>query len=436
MSSSVENPLAEFFSCGVEAADIQALFPLLRAREALSAFITLFRGGDDEVLIRLLVLRDIGARSNAPRWSPQDLRDHFAYLDAVKLDTVLQRLRKEGLLRWDEQERLYQVSSVGRTALAAIATLLQFSQEEDAELGYITAQVAAGQAVGKISTEALHHLLGRLNELQSEFEQAIVSGSEFRIRDAEQRLSSVWHWVEKGTDIVRAIAADANLDTPTHQIAQAIGQAQGRIMRLNAMFQRALNQIDKQKVHLGASGLSSSNINEWLRALPLDRLNTLLESAIQYCPEPAFLLTDVVADQAEYELLERVRLSAEETTLPSPSITPEIEAAEGERLQVLENWLPTLQAIDAPCELAEIIIGGTYSQAAYRLSLLALLNDTESRAMTGPVADLARLPLILKIDNELTPIKENEVAEMSGGEISPRSHASEMAKSETTNTHS
>jgi len=55
--------LEEFFAPGVEAGDLPALFPLLRAREALDAFITLFRGGEDEVMVRLLVLREIGARA-------------------------------------------------------------------------------------------------------------------------------------------------------------------------------------------------------------------------------------------------------------------------------------------------------------------------------------------------------------------------------------
>ena len=40
------------------------------------------------MLVRLLVLREIGARAEAPRWNPQELQGHFAYLDPVKLDTV------------------------------------------------------------------------------------------------------------------------------------------------------------------------------------------------------------------------------------------------------------------------------------------------------------------------------------------------------------
>ena len=54
----------EFFRPGVEPEDLPALFPLLRARDALGAFTALFRGTDEDVLVRLLVLREIGHRGD------------------------------------------------------------------------------------------------------------------------------------------------------------------------------------------------------------------------------------------------------------------------------------------------------------------------------------------------------------------------------------
>ena len=135
--------LNEFFRDGIELADLPALFPLMRARETLNAFITLFRGGDDEVMVRLMILREIGARAEAPRWSPQELRAHFAYLDPTKLNTVLLRLRENDLLIWDNDESLYQISSAGRIALAAISTLIGFATlaQALARNGYLVAAV-------------------------------------------------------------------------------------------------------------------------------------------------------------------------------------------------------------------------------------------------------------------------------------------------------
>ncbi|MGL4996319.1 MAG: hypothetical protein ACRC6G_09155, partial [Deefgea sp.] len=117
-----ENDLSQFFANGFAPDDLPSMASLLRARHYLDAFITLFRGGDDEVLVRLLILREIGARADAPRWSPQDLQSHFSYLNSIKLDTVLKRLRENGLLIWDGDEQLYAMSESGRVALAALGT--------------------------------------------------------------------------------------------------------------------------------------------------------------------------------------------------------------------------------------------------------------------------------------------------------------------------
>lgn len=43
---------------------------LLQARPLLAAFSTLFHGSEAEVLMRLLVLREIGRETDAPRWGP------------------------------------------------------------------------------------------------------------------------------------------------------------------------------------------------------------------------------------------------------------------------------------------------------------------------------------------------------------------------------
>ena len=152
-------PLTQFLAGGVLERDLQALAPLMRARGMLNAFVMVFRGGEAEILIRLLVMREIGARPDAPRWSPQELAQHFSYLDAVKLNTVLDRLKDFGLLVWDSEDRTYQLSGTARVALSALANVLALPEGEDADLAYITSQVAAGQSIGRPSLEALNLLL-------------------------------------------------------------------------------------------------------------------------------------------------------------------------------------------------------------------------------------------------------------------------------------
>lgn len=412
--------LRDFFRPGVVVEDLPALLPLLRAREALDAFVALFRGGDEEVLVRLLVLREIGARGENPAWSTQELRAHFGYLDEVKLQTVLHRLREKSLLVWDAEASRYQVSPSGRMALSALSTLLQFTGEEGAEIGYITSQLAAGQSLGRVSDSDLQHLLSRLVELQEEFNRSVLSGSEHRIRRSEKKLGSVLKWVEKGTEILRELAADEELDSACHRVAQRIGQVQSRMLKMSSVFQRTLNQLESQKVHLGRTGLSSSDINRWLRELPLERLCALAgEGALLSPPQTGFLLGDIALDVAEHELIDRVRAEAADASLPPAREAPASTAlpVEREDLVVLGRFMKELRRIEAGAPVEEAVPAEDFATTSYRLSLMALLGDPESRTLDGPVAELARLPLRLELTGEVVEVGRCGVAQMSAGRL-------------------
>lgn len=410
----------EFFQPGFDPADLGSLAGLMRARPFLDAFITLFRGGEDEVLVRLLVLREIGARAAAPRWSPQELQIHFSYINPVKLDTVLKRLRDNGLLIWDSDEQLYDLAQTGRVALAALSTLVQFA-EGDAELGYLTAQVAAGQAMGRVSHETLQHLLARLNELYRAFEEALESQSEFQIRSAQQKLESVWQWVQKGTDVMRTILEDETLDLATLNQAQAIALAQSRMLRLTGVFQRRLSELAAQRVHLGQSGLTSTNVADWLRGQTQEALADLGRDLLHFHPEPLFVTPEEMLDVAEFELLERDRPEQRAADLPLSSSAELASEMEVERLldaEALHEELRHLQ-IDAP--LTEVVLADTYKQTAYRLSLLALLGDADAATEASVVADLVRLPLRLETEDALDYPDHPEVAAITRGRLQKRS---------------
>lgn len=407
----------EYFRPGIEPADLPSLFPLLRAKDALSAFTALFRGSDDDVFIRLLVLREIGHRGEQPLWGIQELRAHFAYLDETKLQTVLHRLRETDLLVWSSESSLYQISPHGRMALSALSVLLRFSEEEGGEIGYITAQLAAGQALGRVANEDLQHLLSRLVELEEEFGRAILSGSELRIRRAEKKLVSVLNWVEKGTEIMKVIAADPDLDQATHRVAQKIGQLQARMLRMSSVFQRTLNQLERQKVHLGQSGLSTSDIHRWLRELDGDRLCELLGESVLFPAQLGCLLGDIALDVAEFELIDRVRAEAEDTSLPPAFEAPSAEAMPmvEEDLGRLRDFMAELVTIEADLPLENAIPAVDFATTSYRLSLAALLGDPESGSVDGAVADLARLPLVMRFAGGAVKVGRHEVESMSAG---------------------
>lgn len=390
-----DESLAEYLAPGVVLADLPSLHPLRAARRLLCAFTALFHGGEDGVMVRLLVLREIGARSGAPQWSPRELEAHFAYLDTVKLDTVLKRLREHELLVWDGERRMYQLSAVGRMALTALDQLLKFSVESDDELGFITAQVAAGAAVGRVSPDVLRHLLARLTELEDEFSSAVQSGSEFQLRRAQDKLESVWHWMEKGTEVMRTLGAEGLPDDASWRIAQEIGARQSRIMRMTGVFQRELSAIVRQQVHLSRGGLTFGELAAWLRGLTAAELAAFALGPVSPVPEPYFVLPDVMIDVAEYELCERSRDKARSSTLPPPADATETAEYAQPPPPELAHLATLLGALDAPMRLADAVVGGSYRSAAYRYSLLPLIGE---KTGDPDLASFAELKVRLEFD--------------------------------------
>ncbi|MBC7861281.1 MAG: hypothetical protein H7Z39_21380, partial [Burkholderiaceae bacterium] len=312
--------LQAHFQPNVSADEIEQVFHLKRAQPLLQVFTALFHGGFDGVLVRLLVLRELAADTDTPAFTRPDINQKLAYLLPESLETVLMRLRGNQLLAWDAQQAVYRVTPMARNVLSAIDALLSLGQSEDeAEMGFLLSQVAGAQAMGGVSVEQLQHLLGRLNELTEEFADAIASGSEFRLRTAQAKWNMACDWVEKGSQIILAITADENADGATHKAAQAIGRAQSTLLNMQGMFSRALNQIERQRVHLGQSGLSTTDIKRWL--LAHDDLAQLAEGAIDQPVRPLFSTPAEMIDVAETELLTE-RAAALAGGLPSGEDAP------------------------------------------------------------------------------------------------------------------
>ncbi|WP_374337117.1 hypothetical protein [Leeia sp.] len=426
--SDLVSGLPEFFSTDLPPGELPMLRPLLAARPLLQAFIALFRGGEEEVMVRLLVLREIGARADLPRWSPQALQQQFSYLNPVKLDTVLKRLREHDLLIWDSDSGDYALSEQARAALAALSTLFSFASDPDQELDYLTSQVAAGQAVGKVSEEALRHLLGGLNTLHQEFTDALESQSEFRIQAAQGKLERVWQSVEKATAVARTVYSDEEQPVSIVHTAQAISLAQSRMLALTGTFKRRLAQLQQQRVHLGQSGLTTRDISAWLQQQSQARLANLLEALLPALPDTAFLTSDELLDVAEFELIDRDRPQTLATSLPPVETAPDADAPTVERLIAAERLFERLQAVHSDTRLLDAVLTDSYATTAYRLSLLSLLGDPETATDHSVVAQLARLPLQLDSDGRIETVTDHHAIEsISHGLLRPLNPTDESA---------
>ncbi len=415
---SPDERLGDWFVHGIAPEDVTALRPLTQARASIQALMTLFHGTEDAVLIRLLVLRELGARAGEPWFSASELRQQFPYLDESKLENLIGRLRVNGILAWDPETSRYRVSPAGRMLIAAFSSLLKFD-DDGGELGFLAGQLAAGGAVGGVAAEDLQHLLARLTELKDEFERAILSGSEARIRDAARRLDKVWPLIDKGSAVLRAITETADLDGPAHRIAQRVGQVQSELLRMSGSFQRALSQLESQKVHLGATGLSSADIAAWLRSRNQSQLAALLADAVAPTPSFAFVLGDIALDVAEFELIDKTRPERLDTPLPvahEAAVDAAAESAAPDYAE-LERWRDDLRVAPDGWPLEQALPLRDYELTSYRLSLLSLLGDSESAALEGPVADLARLARRPEWSGRAVAVGRDGVEEISAGRL-------------------
>ncbi|MGH8809833.1 MAG: hypothetical protein ACREX0_18320, partial [Noviherbaspirillum sp.] len=193
-----QTSLQAYFKPEISPDDVEQVFRLKRAQPLLQAFTALFHGGFDGVLVRLLVLGELASDAQSGALSRADINAKLGYLDPDSLETVLARLRSHQLLAWDAAQGVYRITPTARNVLAAIDGLLAIDQDEDeADVGFLLSQVAGAQAVGGVTVEQLQHLLGRLVDLTDEFRDAIASGSEFRLRAAQEKWNTACDWVDK-----------------------------------------------------------------------------------------------------------------------------------------------------------------------------------------------------------------------------------------------
>ena len=186
---------------------------------------------------------------------------------------------------------------------------------------------------------------------------------------------------------------------------------------MTTVFQRVLNDIDRQRVHLGATGLSTSDLVFFLRQCTLDDLGRLIAPHLARPVRPLFLLTDLITDQAEYELLQRKRHVVEwcDSRRPRTRLSPPQRAAEFPELGRLVTQLQSETRPTVP--LTEVVPWGSFEESAYRLSMLSLLGDSEAAESGGLVARLASLPYTLDIESEEAVVDRAGVARMNAGHL-------------------
>lgn len=412
-------------------------------QELLEALRGLFNGPQAMVQLRLWCFMELAAQPQA-RLSRDDVNRLFHAVLPDALDTVLKRLRDINLLVWDATPQDYHLSPLAQQVHGLLAPMTTPPAAEYDDMAALLSQVAGAQQLGLVSTNQLKHLHAQLARLHDEFSDAIASGSESRLRVAQPRFDRALELVDRAGQALTALIRAEHEDPRLEREARAIGQEQARLLSMASQFTRALQQADRQRVTLGSTGLTTSDVRAWLQRHPA--LWEIMGEALAVPVRPVMVSQHDLIDVAEGEF-ERDRPTAQglaglpppaeaaHGTLDTLSLPPEL----GNLISLLDRWseMATEEAAqrvaaqaageapdpDAPAPgtrpLSEAILGGRFAQAAYRMQLMPLVGDAQAQTLKGLTGDLARAPWQWQFKAQHISTADEAVALVSDGFVQP-----------------
>ncbi|WP_270174559.1 hypothetical protein [Diaphorobacter sp. ED-3] len=428
--------IADFFrdaySFDDTAQDSPLLWHLSRQQPLTQALSGLFHGPAALVQLRVWVFLQLAAQGDAqlPRERIDEL---FHALRPEALETVLKRLRDVGLLAWDETQRSYHLPALAQRVAGLLAPLTSPAPEDDhadgGELAALLGQVVGANQLGSVDAGQVQLLQAQLARLHGEFADAIASGSEFRLREARKRYDRAAQLIDRASDAITAIIGNSHGHLLLERAARGLGQAQSRLLAMASQFNRALQQMDRQRVTLGTTGITSTDVKRWLQAAP--QLHRLLDGAVAQPTQLATLAPHELLDVVEAEF-ERDRpqpalaealpgaQSAPAGTLTAVALPREL----GDLNALLAEWARVGGHADTARTAAEALLGPRpgatrYAQLAYKAQLMPLLGDPQAAVLPGLTGELARQPWRIEWQPQAEPLDHHQVELLSRGRLVP-----------------
>ncbi len=419
-ASEDEARFEDYFRDAVAPSEAQLLWQLERQdgqAGLMAALRALFHGPASLVKLRVWVFMEVMAMP-ASRISREALNQHFHQLRDEPLELVLKRLREADLLAWDGSNQQYGVTPLAQQLLGLLSPLVT-SNAQDADLTSLLTNVAGAHQLGTLDSAQLQHLQAQLSRLYDEFADAIASGSEFHLRRARQRFGKALSLVEKASEALSAIMVQAQEEgnAKLERLARELGLAQARLLSMASQFNRALQQADRQRVTLGSTGITNTDVRRWLQSVHF--LENLALGALSRPVHPVLVAQHELLDTAEAEF-ERDRPKPKEAeALPSVQAAPEGELA----VMSLPPEMSVMQALltrwteagEVEQDLAPAVLGGSYARASYRAQLLPLLGDKEAQHLSGATGDMARQPWRVRWTAEQGEVDDEHIRWMSRG---------------------
>lgn len=415
-------PGFEHFFRDPDSAPEQPLAWALQQRlDLINALRGLFGGAQAGVQLRLWCFLELASQPQA-RLSRDDVNRLCHMVLPDPLDGALKRLRELGLLAWDATAQGYHLPPLAQQVHALLAPLsTPAAATEDDEMAGLLAQVAGAQQLGIVNANHLKHLHAQLARLHDEFAEAIASGSEARLRAAQPRFDRALQLIDRAGQALTALIRAEHDDPRLEREARAIGQEQARLLAMASQFTRALQQADRQRVTLGSTGLTTSDVRTWLQSHPA--LHELLGEAMSMPVRPVMVSPHDLIDVAEGEFERDRPAPGSATGLPPPAAAAEgsldtlsLPAELGALVHQFTRWS---ERGEGPRPLRDAILGGRFAQAAYRLQLMPLVGDAQAQTLKGLTGDLARTPWQWQLEPRHEATDNEAVARISAGTVQP-----------------
>lgn len=394
----------------------------------------LFQGGSALVRLRMWALFTLEGQGSA--FLGRDTLDQLFYaLRPEVLDAVIKRLREASLLTWDDTQRQYSLTPLAQQVASVLAPLAQPAQDD--ELAGLLGQVVGADQLGTLQGNQVHMLQAQLVRLHHEFSDAIASGSEFRLREARKRYDRAARLIDRASSTITTIISNARGERSLEQAARALGLAQSRLLAMASQFNRALQQVDRQRVTLGTTGITSTDVKRWLQTQ--NALDALLHTALHPPVALSVLSAHEILDVTEAEFERDRPQASQDESLPvaQPPVVGDLTAVAlpqelGDFSALLAQWFLDAASAEPPASeyppvrhpVHEAVwaAGGDaeharYAQVAYKAQLLPLLGDAQAKDLPGATGALARQNWRVQWHNQLLAVDHPALTHFSSGHL-------------------
>lgn len=350
-----------------EAAKAETHYALLRG---------LTSGGRTDFTLRFAAVAEL-VHADQTLWTLDAIERRLCWLDTEHLVSVVRALRKSGWL-----EPVGTSLRLSNEGLAVYSTLSRLSslcvgRTDDLALGVF--DLEASTRLDEDTGPALRHLQHHLRRAIEDVEAAVKSQSELKVLEAREKLDQNLQWSRRARTLLDAINID---DEVGYRAGQRLGRDLSELHRWQSVMQRALDEVGRTRVPLGASGIRPADISRYLAARTVDELAAIGERCVSRPVWPLVAILDNVLSTAEFELLseaeERERKIGWSDAPAAAAVVGEPPPSSGElAFAAFTKALDDVIAGGKPVAVERFLLAGDFQKTCYRMTLLALEDEQD-----------------------------------------------------------